>query len=255
VKKYYYLIQVQYLGFRFHGWAKQTNLKTVHQMIDKTLSFALQHEDFKTFGASRTDALVSANQSSFELFLNAPIPNDFLIVFNKNLPQDIRALSVDEVDDKFNIIQAPKLKEYVYLFAFGEKAHPFSASMISSFTHNLDIELMKQGAELFQGKHNFKKYCTQPKENTQFEREVLVSEIKENDLYSANFFPQISYAYHIHSKGFMRNQIRLMMGQLLLLGKGELTLTQLQDSLDSPDNTPLGYIAPPSGLILNSVNY
>jgi len=222
-------------------------------MVDKTLSFALKHNNFKTFGASRTDALVSANQSAFELFMNQPIPNNFLELFNKNLPQDIRGLKVEEVSESFNIIQTPKLKEYIYLFSFGEKVHPFSASMIASFTYDLDIELMKQGAVLFQGNHNFKKYCTQPKNNTQFNREILVSKILENDIYTANFFPKKSYAYHVCSKGFMRNQIRLMMGQLLLLGQQKISILKLQESLESPDKYPLDFIAPPSGLILNSV--
>ncbi|MBL4625048.1 MAG: tRNA pseudouridine(38-40) synthase TruA [Flavobacteriales bacterium] len=224
-------------------------------MLDKTVAFVLKHTDFKTLGGSRTDAMVSANHSAFELFLTHPIPGNFLEEFNRYLPPDIRALNIEEVDKTFNIIQTPKLKEYVYLFSFGEKVHPFSASVISLFTHNLDIGLMKQGAALFLGKHNFKKYSTKPTKNTQFDREILVSEIKENDLFTANFFPEISYAYHIHSKGFMRNQVRLMMGQLLLLGKGETTLPQLQETLDNPDNIPLDYIAPASGLILNKIKY
>ncbi|MBL4652082.1 MAG: tRNA pseudouridine(38-40) synthase TruA [Flavobacteriales bacterium] len=224
-------------------------------MVDKTLSFALQHTNFKTLGGSRTDAKVSANHSAFELFLSEPIPENFLKNFNSNLPNDIRATKIEEVDNTFNIIQAPKLKEYVYLFSFGEKIHPFSASIISSFPFDLDIDLMQKGAALFQGKHNFKKYCTQPKENAQLEREILVSEIKENDLYSASFFPKKSYAYHVHSKGFMRNQVRLIMGQLLLLGKGEITLEKIEKSLQNPDDVPLGNIAPPSGLILHSITY
>ena len=47
---YFYLIHIQYLGFRFHGWAKQTGLKTLHQMIDKTLPFVLGDKSFKTLG-------------------------------------------------------------------------------------------------------------------------------------------------------------------------------------------------------------
>lgn len=224
-------------------------------MVDKTIAFVLQHNDFKTLGGSRTDAMVSANHAAFELFLSAPIPENFLEEFNNNLPNDIRALKIDVVDKTFNIIQTPKLKEYVYLFAFGEKVHPFSASLISSFPFDLNIELMKKGAALFQGKHNFKKYCTQPKENTQFEREILVSEIKENTLYSANFFPKKTYAYRVHSKGFMRNQVRLIMGQLLLLGRGLISLKKIELSLQNPDDVPLGNIAPPSGLILNDIRY
>jgi tRNA pseudouridine38-40 synthase len=53
----------------------------------------------------------------------------------------------------------------------------------------------------------------------------------------------------------MRNQIRLMMGQLLRLGRGEISLADIDSSLIHPDDVPLDYIAPPSGLILNKVNF
>lgn len=254
MQQYYYLIHIQYLGFRFHGWAKQTGLKTLHQMVDKTLTFALGHSKFKTLGASRTDAMVSANHSIFEIFLKEPLNlTQFLVDLNRNFPADIRALNIEEVDRHFNIIQTPKIKEYVYLFSFGEKCHPFSASLLSSFMEILDIDLMKKGALTFQGKHNFRKYCTKPSDNTIFEREILVSKIEENNLYQANFFPAISYAYHIHAKGFMRNQIRLMMGQLLRLGRGEISLDYIRNTLLFPDDIPLDCIAPPSGLILNTM--
>ncbi len=256
MKQFYYLIHIQYLGFRFHGWAKQPNVKTVHQMIDKTLPFVLGHRRFKTLGSSRTDAMVSANHTVFEIFMKEPLDKDqFLFDLNSNLPSDIKVVKIEETDKYFNIIQTPRIKEYIYLFAFGEKCHPFSASLLSSFMEDLDIELMKKGALLFQGKHNFKKYVTKPTERTNFRREVFVSRIEENNLYKANFFPEKSYAYHIHSKGFMRNQIRLMMGQLLRGGKGEIGLEDIKASLTNPNDIPLGYIAPPSGLILNRVEF
>jgi len=256
MKKYFYLIHIQYLGFRFHGWAKQPNVKTVHHMIDKTLPFVLGHKNFKTLGSSRTDAMVSANHALFELFLNEFLDiEQFFQTLNSNLPTDIRAIKIEETDATFNIIQSPKIKEYLYLFAFGEKCHPFCAPLLVSFMENLDIELMKEGAELFQGKHNFKKYCTKPSEKTVFEREILLSKIELNTVYTANFFPVKSYAYHIHGKGFMRNQIRLMIGQLFRLGRGEIRLNDIVDSLQHPDDIPLDCIAPPSGLILNRVRF
>lgn len=254
MQQYYYLIHIQYLGFRFHGWAKQPNVKTVHQFIDKTLPFVLGHRNFKTLGSSRTDAMVSANHSMFELFLNEPLDADqFLYDLNSNLPSDIKATKIEETNKNFNIIQSPKIKEYVYLFSCGEKCHPFSAALLSSFMETLDVELMKQGALLFQGKHNFRKYCTKPSPKTIFEREIMVSKIEVNTLYQASFFPSTSYVYHIHGKGFMRNQIRLMMGQLLRLGRGEIGLEDIRNSLIEPDDVPLDCIAPPSGLILNKL--
>ena len=254
MQQYYYLIHIQYLGFRFHGWAKQPNVKTIHQMIDKTLPFVLGHKNFKTLGSSRTDAKVSANHSIFEIFLKEALDTEqFLHNLNSNFPMDIKALKIEETTRDFNIIQTPKIKEYVYLFSFGEKCHPFSASLLSSFMENLDIDLMKKGAQLFQGKHNFRKYCTKPSDKTIFEREILVSKIEENTLYQASFFPDTSFVYHVHGKGFMRNQIRLMMGQLLRLGRGEISLDDIRNSLLKPDEIPLDSIAPPSGLILNRV--
>jgi tRNA pseudouridine38-40 synthase len=88
-----------------------------------------------------------------------------------------------------------------------------------------------------------------------FEREVEMSFIEENKIFNANFFPERSWVYHIHAKGFMRNQIRLMMGQLLRLGRHEITLRDIQYSLTNPDDIPMDYIAPPSGLILNKINF
>lgn len=256
MNSYFYLIHIQYLGFRFHGWAKQPDVKTVHQFIDKTLPFVLGHSNFKTLGSSRTDAMVSADHALFELFIDQPLdPKKFLYEFNRNLPADIRATKIEETDENFNIIQSPKTKEYMYLFSFGEKAHPFSASILSSFVEDLDIGLMKEGALLFQGKHNFKKYCTKPSSKTVFERKIAVSYIEENRIYQASFFPTQTWVYHIHAKGFMRNQIRLMMGQLLRLGRGEINLMDIRQSLKDPDDRPLEYIAPPSGLILSKVNF
>jgi len=254
--KNYYLIHIQYLGFRFHGWAKQTDLKTVQLMVDKTLAFILEHNNFKTLGSSRTDAMVSANHMAFQLFINDAVDKDqFLKDFNRYLPNDIRAMKIEEVDEKFNIINTPREKEYVYLFAFGEKCHPYGASLMSFFHEQLDIGLMMEGAKIFEGKHNFKKYCSRPSEGTIFEREITHSSIEENNLLKANFFPDKSYAYHIHSKGFMRNQVRMMMGQLISLGKGEIGLEELKNSLIAVDSKPFRYIAPSSGLILNKINF
>ncbi len=256
MQKYYYLIHIQYLGFRYHGWLKQPDVKTVELMLEKTVKFILGHTRFKILGSSRTDAKVSANHSAFELFVHEPLDSDQLLMdFNRNLPNDIRVLKIEEVDRAFSIINAPRTKAYIYLFSFGEKAHPFSAPLICSFQDDLDIDLMKEGALLFQGKHNFRKYCTKPKPGTVFEREVPVSRIEENTVFTASFFPKKSYAYHIHSKGFMRYQVRLIMGQLFSLGRGEIGLDDIKETLEGHDSKPLRHIAPSSGLVLNHIEF
>jgi tRNA pseudouridine38-40 synthase len=255
-RRYFYLITIQYLGFRFHGWAKQPMIKTIHQMVDKTMRFTLGHTEFKTMGGSRTDSKVSANEYAFELFVSEPItlPN-FLEEMNVNLPLDIRALAYREVDQHFNIIKSPKTKEYIYLFAFGQKPHPFSAPFINTVPYELDVELMRQGAAMYEGYHDFRAYSKRPKEHTVTKREVLSSTIEKNMLYEANFFPKNSFIYKVKAQGFLRHQIRMMMGQLILLGKGAIDLNAIQKSLKGDTDNELHYVAPASGLILNKIEY
>lgn len=257
-KRFYYLIKIQYLGYRFHGWQKQPDVKTIHLMIDRTLKYILGETRFKTLGAGRTDAMVSANEAALELFIyNEPIEDfdEFLELFNYNLPQDIRALSIEEVNKDFNVIQDSKIKEYHYVFSEGQKNHPFCAPILTTILEPLDVELMQQGAKLFEGTHNFKTYCYKATNKGEYTRTIESSIIVDNDIYVANFFPEQSYVFKIKGKGFMRNQIRLMFGCLIKLGRGEVTLDYIKSTLQNDSTEVMDYIAPASGLILHSINF
>ena len=226
-------------------------------MIDRTFNYILEGKSFKTLASGRTDAMVSANEAAFELFLNEPIKDQkqFLELFNHNLPQDIRALSIEEVDAEFNIIQHSKIKEYLYLFSHGTKNHPFCAPIMTTILDTLDIELMKEGAKLFQGKHNFKTYCYKPSDTGIYNRDIILCELVTNDQFSANFFPEESFLLRAKGKGFGRNQIRLIMGALIKLGKNEISLDYIQQSLKPESAEVMDYIAPASGLILNKIEF
>ncbi len=250
-----YIINLQFFGFRFSGWQRQTNAKTLHDMVDKTLSFVLGKKHYKTIGIGRTDAKVSANSYYIQLFLNETVRQElFLVSMNSNFPPDFRAISMRQVDVNFNVINAAKLKEYHYYFSFGEKNHPFSAGFMTSIDVDLDINLMIEGAKLFQGEHYFHKYCTKPSANTIFKRKIDFCEIVENDVLTASFFPKKSYVFKVKGKGFLRYQIRLMMATLFELGKEKLTLDFINASLkEDNDRKYLRNIAPASGLQLYNI--
>ena len=225
-------------------------------MIDRTLNYILKGAPFRTLGSSRTDAMVSANEAVFELFLDQKIDSEtFLNDFNQNLPFDIRAIDVQEVDEHFNIIQSPKIKEYVYLFCCGKKPHPYTAPFMAWFPGVLNIELMRAGALLFEGQHDFGNYCKDASDKIITQREVLYSRIEGNDLHKASFFPEQTYAYHVHGTGFMYNQIRLMMGELVKLGAGKTTLEQISETLTQKSIDHQQNLAPASGLNLNKITF
>ncbi len=258
VARYCYLVRLQYLGFRYSGWQKQPGQKTVETMLTKTLKFILDGKKFKILGAGRTDAKVSALSMVFELFIeDEPLSDmdEFLQLFNENLPPDIRVLAITKTDSSFNIIQDAKLKEYVYLFSYGEKNHPFCAPFLANILDELDIDEMQRAAKLFEGTHNFKVYTARLQENTKTERTIISCELKENELLKANFFPEKSYALHVTGKGFMRYQIRMMMGALIQLGKGDISIAEIQDSLKPESTTKLTYVAPGSGLLLHDLHF
>ncbi len=254
-KRFYYLLKIQYLGFRYHGWQKQPDVLTVERMVERTLSYVLEHKNFKLLASGRTDAKVSANVAYVELFLrDAPLPDqDFFELFNANLPQDIRCLEITEVDKAFNVMDAPKGKEYIYLFSHGEKNHPFAAPYMVNINTPLDIALMKEAARLFEGTHDFRTYAYKANPETKTISTLDVSEIIENKLYTASFFPKESYMFRVCGKGFKRHQIRLMMGALFDLGQGKISIDFIKETLVPGNTIKLEHIAQPSGLMLHNV--
>ena len=258
MQRKYYIIKIQYLGFRFHGWQKQPEVNTVQRMVDRTLAYVLEHKKFKTLAAGRTDAKVSVNETYIELFLDEGTLDldKFLPLFNLNLPQDIKALAIEETDAKFNIIQHAKQKEYLYIFTFGEKIHPFAAPFMVAFPDELNISLMQEAATFFVGTHNFRNYTYKPTPTTNTVGTITTCELIENTVYKANFFPEKSYMLKVIGAGFKRNQIRIMMARIVQLGKGEVDLECIKKSLAEPEELlPITYIAPASGLILQSVSF
>ncbi len=255
---YHYLIKTQFLGFRYSGWQKQPGQKTLEGMLYKTLRFILPNNEHKILGTGRTDAKVSALDYYFELFLkDGPLNNipEFIALFNRNLPPDIRVLEISPADAGFNVIKHSKSKEYVYLFSYGEKNHPFCAPFMANIIEPLNLALMKEGALLFSGTHDFSSYTARLREHTKTIRTIQECYITENSLLTGNFFPEKSYALFVTGKGFMRYQVRMIMGALIQLGQGELDLTTIKSSLQIDSGVQMTYVAPGSGLFLNSVDF
>lgn len=257
-KRFYYLIKFQYLGHNYHGWQKQPDVKTLEHTISRTLNYVLPDQKFKILGAGRTDAKVSALEAYFELFLDdKPIEDhkEFIVKFNHNLPADIRVLELKQVDETFNVINDVAFKEYHYVFAYGNKSHPFAAPYMCNIKEDLDIELIKEAVPLFEGEHDFSAFIYKGNKNSKKVRTIKHCTIEENTLYQANFFPSTSYLVKVVGHGFGRNQIRLIMGCLFNIGLGKMTITELQNLLNKGSESHLEFIAPATGLILNKVHY
>lgn len=247
-----FLIRLQFLGLRYHGVQKQVNHQTIQGRLEGVLLAAFPEDELKTRFSSRTDAMVSAEETFCLLMFNNPQTKESVESALKKLPPDILVLDIKAVEDNFTLLKKTKLKTYRYFFSHNQtKPHVFAAPFMTIMNEELDIELMKEGARLFSGTHSFENYCYKPKEGTIFTRTIHSARVVENTFLTANFFPSQSFVFEVASTGFMRGQVRLMMGSLFRLGKKEITLSELCSSLKSADPSFVKWMVPSSGLILH----
>ena len=116
---------------------------------------------------------------------------------------------------------------------------------------------MKVGAKIFEGEHNFIQYCFRGNDKKTYVRTINSCSIEVNYFLTGSFFPATTYVLKVVGEGFLRNQIRIIMGTLFNLGLGKVSLDNIERSLD-PNNTetyPIGFIAPASGLILHDIKF
>ena len=248
-----FYLQLEFLGFRYHGWQHQPGTRTLEGMLRKTLRFVLPGTRVKILAASRTDAKVSAIDFALQLLVRGHqlMDADWLLeALNANLPSDIRVVSVSRRTLQFNAIRDCLSKTYGYYFCFGPKPHPFSASLLGYFPGLLDITAMTAAASLFEGRHNFRGFTAGSTEKKRVIRTIGESHILPNKELTASFFPKQSYIFKVSGNGFGRYQVRLMMAALADIGRGKADAATLRSVLETGNDWPGGSIAPASGLQL-----
>ncbi len=246
-----YVFRIQYLGLRYHGWQVQKGVKTVQGVLERAIRYSLGENDFTILGANRTDSGVSSLDGAFGLYAKHPVElNLFLKKVNENLPMDIRILSGQKAQENFNIIQDVISKRYVYYFSFGQKPHPFFMGYLAYAGANLDIEKVRKTAKIFEGKHDFRRFCTQGKNIEDFQREITQVQVVEE---LPPWCPQTDfpiYAVRFEGNGFLMHQIRRMIYALWMVGKGELEETDIKNALVDTQKSPISPKAPAQGLVL-----
>jgi tRNA pseudouridine38-40 synthase len=180
---------------------------------------------------------------------------EFRTELNTNLPQDIQILDMEVAREDLNIIGDISLKEYGYFFTLGKEHHPFSAPFSTHFTGDLDLPLMREVAPVFEGEHYFHNFTARLQPGKKIFRQIRHCRIEENKELKASFLPEGSFMLSVKGEGFMRYQIRMMMGALVLLGQGQITAAHLKKSLLPGENYTFPYIAPASGLVLLNMHF
>jgi len=252
-----YKIIIQYKGTAYSGFQIQSDERTIQGEINQALKILSHSENVKSIGSGRTDAGVHAFAQVLKIEIPVNIPIKGLPkAMNSHLPADIRVIHAELCDSTFHPIYSAKSKEYNYVFSLEDQISPFASEFMTYFSSDLNIELMKNGCQLFCGEHDFINFQCTGTEIESTMRKIISCDIVQCN--SSGHWQHVSENYFVLKvvgTGFLKQMVRLMMGALVSLGKGKISLDDLQKSLQMPLKNRLGPTAPPQGLYLKEVHY
>lgn len=241
-----YKIVFSYDGTEFFGYQKQPGLRTVQEEIEKAVSYLNRQQDTKIHASSRTDRGVHAFAQVAHFDLSIPIPcHKIKMGLNSLLPDDIYIISVREVKEDFHARYMAKSKEYVYKISMGEY-NPLNRNYCYQLGKDLDVKAMRDAATLFIGKHDFRSFV-----DSEDTRENTVREIYEINFSIDGDILMISFI----GNGFMKYQVRNMVGALILVGLAKKNKQDIANLLESKSRKKALKAAPACGLYLKQVFY
>jgi|SRR5574344_703199 tRNA pseudouridine38-40 synthase len=239
-----YFIQLAYNGSPFFGWQIQPNLTTVQGVIENALHLLLR-EEISVTGCGRTDTGVHAKQffAHFETEQNIDSQN-LTDKLNNFLPKEIAIEQIFSVANDMHARFSAISRTYKYYISTSKE--PFNFHFSFRVYQKLDIEKMNQAADLLLHTEDFTSFS---KLHTQVNNNIChVSEARwqnENG----------QLVFTITADRFLRNMVRAIVGTLLEVGKGKLTLPEFQQIINQKDRGKAGTSVPAHALFLENVRY
>ena len=241
-----YFIECAYKGTNYSGWQIQINALTVQEVIEKALSTLLKHKIDVT-GSSRTDTGVHAMQQFAHFEMEEEIIDCENLVYriNKLLPFDISVQKIFKVADNYHSRFEAISRKYEYRIS--RKKNPFQKGLSYEFNGNLDIERMNEASRILFKHIDYQCFSKIKTEVLTFNCTILEAEWKEekNDL----------LVFHIKANRFLRGMVRAIVGTLLEVGTGKISVSDFERIILSKDRKKAGWSVPAEGLFLMEVNY
>lgn len=238
-------LTIEYDGTNYAGWQFQPNGLAVQQVMESALEKLLGSR-VNLYSSGRTDAGVHARGmiASFTTERSLPL-TAYTDGMNCLLPPDIAVIAAEEAASDFNPRHDAKGKHYRYTIHTAPRRSPLARLFAWHLREQLDLELMRRGAALFVGEHDFAAFRTSGCAAKSTRRRIDSVEISTSGA-----------LLHIDviGSGFMRNMVRIMAGTLVEVGKGKLPPEHVGRCLTEA-GVKAGPTAPPHGLCLMEVFY
>lgn len=240
-----YFITFSYDGTAYHGWQIQPHSVTVQEELQKALS-TLMRKPMEVVGAGRTDTGVHARKMIAHFDHDEVLDCSQLVYkLNKLLPRDIAVQHVEPVADDMHARFSAKSRTYHYYVHLDK--NPFLRSYSWQVYGNPDFELMNRAARVlmeYKDFTSFSKVNTDTKTNDCTITEARWDRVGEDQ-----------WRFTVTANRFLRNMVRAIVGTLMEVGRGRMTIDQLRSVIEAKDRCRAGDSVPGNALFLVEVLY
>ena len=241
-----YFFHIGFNGYKYRGWQRQPIALNVQQVVESTLSKILK-EPITIMGCGRTDAQVHASQFFFHVDISKEWDYDLLFRINKTLPNDIAVYEIIPVKDNQHARFDATQRTYDYFI------HTYKDPFLNNFSslyleRNLNLERMKEAVALLTRYNDYRALCKTPDDYR-----TTICKVT-----AATLFSDVSgdrLRLQISADRFLGKMIRIIMGKLLVIGRGELSVEEFESYLISRKTPETFEPAYPQGLYLSKVTY
>ncbi|NQV65173.1 MAG: tRNA pseudouridine(38-40) synthase TruA [SAR86 cluster bacterium] len=259
---YYYRVKIAYKGTKYFGWQAQStdtqyeSKPTIEGRILNCLKKMTHYRPCTLSVASRTDGGVHAQGQRAKITLPIEIsPEHLFLGLNSLLHADIRILACVASTKDYQPSRSTVSKEYHYYFGTSRVDNV----AISDIALHLPIDgdfpkvmaLLSSACQLFVGRHDFYNFSSQDKDAGTTVRQVYYC-----DIHPLNFLPLADNMYYLKiiGNGFLKYMIRYLMGALIELANGRITLEDVALHLQQHQSYKLSPRAKAKGLHLVNID-
>ncbi|MEX2604808.1 MAG: tRNA pseudouridine(38-40) synthase TruA [Gracilimonas sp.] len=237
-----YKLTIEYDGTHFSGWQIQPNALTVEQTLEEAFSKILQ-QPVDLAGQGRTDAGVHARGQVAHVDIPDGVDIQKLLYgVNGMAGDDIQIVEAQETAPDFHARFDAVAREYEY--SLTTRPMPLRYRYSWALTQPIEIEKLHRCAEILKGEFDFSGFSKYNKDNFTTLCEIHLSEfIADGELIS----------YRIKANRFLRNMVRRLVGTMVHVAQGKMTIDEFKKVLENADSKTPTYTAPARGLVLQKV--
>ncbi|WP_334176309.1 tRNA pseudouridine(38-40) synthase TruA [Pseudoxanthobacter sp.] len=242
-----YKLTIEYDGGPFVGWQRQGFGASVQGALEAAVK-AFSGEDVTVHGAGRTDAGVHAEGQVAHIDLARDWRADTVRdAINAHLrPAPVAVLAAEPVGAGFEARFSATKRHYRYRILNRRAPAVMSRGHVWRIPRPLDWQAMAEAAPRLLGRHDFTTFRAaecQAKSPVRTLEVLIVRRSGEEIVVETS------------ARSFLHNQVRSIVGSLVLVGEGRWSADDLAAALAAADRTRCGPVAPPDGLSLVRVDY